>query len=153
MRTTFIQRMKQTAAAFGVGLVLAASGAAFAQSNDVVVYKSPMCGCCAKWVDHLRSNGFKVTVHDSNDMNKVKTERKVPSDLASCHTAVVGGYTIEGHVPAASIKKLLQTKPKVAGISVPGMPMGSPGMEGDRQDHYQVVAFDAVGKRYVFQQY
>ena len=108
---------------------------------EVIVYKSPTCGCCSKWVDHMTASGFKVIAHDTSNMQAVKTRLGVPDGMASCHTSVVNGYVIEGHVPAADIQRLLRDKPKVAGLAVPGMVMGSPGMEGGRSDPYNVVTF------------
>jgi hypothetical protein len=116
----------------------------------VTVYKSPTCGCCRKWVDHLRANGFEVTAIDTVDVQSVKTSYRVPSALGSCHTAVVAGDVVEGHVPADVIRRVLAERPKVAGVAVPGMPMGSPGMEGPRREHYDVVAFDKSGKTSVY---
>jgi len=116
---------------------------------EVTVYKSPTCGCCSKWVDHMTASGFKVTAHDTSDMQSVKNRLGVPDAMASCHTSVVNGYVIEGHVPAADIQRLLRDKPKVAGLAVPGMVTGSPGMEGARSDPYNVIAF-GEGKTSVF---
>ena len=116
---------------------------------EVTVYKSPTCGCCSKWVDHMTASGFKVTAHDTSDMQSVKTKLGVPDAMASCHTSVIAGYVIEGHVPAADIQRLLRDKPKVAGLAVPGMVTGSPGMEGSRSDPYNVIAF-GQGKTSVF---
>jgi len=116
----------------------------------VTVYKSASCGCCAKWVDHLKAAGFPVEVNDVADVAEYADASGVPAALRSCHTAVVGGYTIEGHVPADLIKRLLAEHPKVAGLAVPGMVTGSPGMEGNRQDSYDVVAWSAGGKTSVF---
>jgi hypothetical protein len=116
---------------------------------EVTVYKSPTCGCCSKWVDHMTASGFKVTAHDTSDMPSVKTKLGVPDAMASCHTSVVAGYVIEGHVPAADIQRLLRDKPKVSGLAVPGMVTGSPGMEGARSDPYNVIAF-VEGKTSVF---
>jgi hypothetical protein len=116
---------------------------------EVTVYKSPTCGCCSKWVDHMRASGFKVTAHDTSDMQTVKTKLGVPDAMVSCHTSVVNGYVIEGHVPAADIQRLLRDKPKIAGLAVPGMVAGSPGMEGNRSDPYNVIAF-GEGKTSVF---
>lgn len=121
-----------------------------ALAADVTVYKSPTCGCCKVWVDHLRANGFNVTAKDMNNMNEIKAKLGVPPGLGSCHTATVNGYVIEGHVPAADIKRLLAEKSKVAGLTAPGMPMGSPGMEGPRKDRYDVLAFDAKGGTRVY---
>jgi hypothetical protein len=140
------------------GLVAAALGtAAIAQveavapAPTVTVYKSPTCGCCVKWVEHMRTAGFQVQVHDMDDLSPLKDEVGVPAALRSCHTAVVNGYTIEGHVPADLVHKLLEEKPKsVAGLAVPGMPMGSPGMEGPRKDPYAVIAYRADGTTSVY---
>lgn len=118
---------------------------------EVTVYKDPNCGCCHKWVDHMKANGFKVVAHDTSDMDAVKKSFGVPSDLQSCHTGVVGGYAFEGHVPADVIRKLLAEKPKdIRGVAVPGMPQGSPGMETGRVDHYDIIAFDRAGKTKVY---
>jgi hypothetical protein len=116
----------------------------------ITVYKDPSCGCCTNWVKHLSANGFVATVHDSPDMDSIKRNMRVPADLQSCHTAVVERYVIEGHVPAADIKKLLSTKEAVQGLAAPGMPMGSPGMEGATKDRYDVIAFSTDGKTRVF---
>ncbi len=117
---------------------------------DVVVYKSPTCGCCKEWVSHLKESGFSVEVHDRDDMHPVKTELGVPQHLQSCHTARVGDYVIEGHVPAGDINRLLKEKLDVAGLTVPGMPMGSPGMEGPRKDPYEVLTFQRSGETSVY---
>jgi len=121
--------------------------------ESITVYKSPTCGCCNKWISHLEDNGFKVEAINQSDMNRVKSESGIPRQLASCHTAKVGGYLIEGHVPATDIKRLLKQQPDVAGLTMPGMPMGSPGMEGHRQDNYDVLTFTRTGKTGVFNQY
>ncbi len=111
-----------------------------APPNIMVVYKSPTCSCCSKWVEHLRKSGFRVEVHDESEMSLVKTRLGVPEELASCHTAIINGYVIEGHVPADDIKQLLATRPKAKGLAVPGMPAGSPGMEmGTEVDSYNVM--------------
>ena len=108
------------------------------------VYKSPSCGCCTAWIEHLESNGFEVTVREPADLGRVKSALAVPHDLRSCHTAEIDGYTIEGHVPAADIRRLLTERPQARGLAVPGMPVGSPGMEqGDRRDAYDVILFGA----------
>jgi hypothetical protein len=122
-----------------------------AQRDTVTVYKSPTCGCCANWVDHMREHGYTVVVNDLEDVQPVKTREGVTDALSSCHTATVGGYVVEGHVPAADVQRLLSERPAITGIAVPGMPMGSPGMEGGRVDRYDVVAFDkAAGTTRVF---
>ena len=120
------------------------------QAADLVVYKSPTCGCCKKWVSHMRENGFSVEVHEQYDVTPKKDEYGVPRRLRSCHTATIGGYVVEGHVPADVVRRLLAEKPEVAGIAVPGMPMGSPGMEGYRKDAYDVVSFGKNGKTGIY---
>jgi hypothetical protein len=118
----------------------------------VTVYKNAQCGCCKGWVEHLRQNGFEVTANDVDDLAAIKSKLGVPAALGSCHTAVVGRYVVEGHVPAADIRKLLEEKPQVVGIGVPGMPIGSPGMEvpGRVSDRYNVTAFTKDGTQRVF---
>ena len=116
----------------------------------ITVYKSPSCGCCKKWVEHLGSNGFAVTAKDMDDLDEVKATFGVPAELQSCHTATVGKYVIEGHVPADLIQKMLKENPAITGLAVPGMPAGSPGMEGGSAEPYDVVAFDQKGKRSVY---
>jgi hypothetical protein len=119
-----------------------------ASLTKVVVTKDPSCGCCGAWVEHIRAAGFPVEVVETADLGPVKERLGVPSDLASCHTAEVGGYVIEGHVPAAEVKRLLAANPKAKGLAVPGMPMGSPGMEMDGMapDSYEVVLFGPSGR-------
>ncbi|SOR30638.1 conserved protein of unknown function; putative exported protein [Methylorubrum extorquens] len=114
---------------------------------EVAVTKDPSCGCCEKWVAHLREAGFTVTVTEG-PVNPVKARLGVPRDLASCHTALVGRYVVEGHVPAGAIKRLLAEKPKATGLAVPGMPVGSPGMEVDgvEPEAYEVVLFGPEGR-------
>ncbi|SRR5690554_1421538 len=119
-------------------------------SGEVVVYQSKTCGCCKKWVSHLEKNGFKVTSQYLDDVTDVKLKMNVPMKLASCHTATINGYVVEGHVPASAIKKLLSEKPLIKGIAVPGMPMGSPGMEGRYKESYNVMAFDNNGSDKIF---
>jgi len=119
----------------------------------VTVYKDPSCGCCKNWIEHLIKHGYRVDAKDTPAMAEVKRTLGVPDAMTSCHTAVVNGYLIEGHVPAADIDKLLATRPRIAGLAVPGMPMGSPGMEGGRAQHYQVLSFDKNGKTKVFASY
>jgi len=121
-----------------------------AGTDEVVVYKSPTCGCCKQWIKHLEANGFTVKAKDVANVNPYKAKNGVPMRLASCHTAKVGGYVIEGHVPAADIKRLLKERPKVTGLTVPGMPEGSPGMEGPHPQRYDVLTFDADGRISVF---
>ena len=116
------------------------------------VYKDPNCGCCSKWVEYLRQHDFTVRVTDTDDLGAVKAAHGVPPQVESCHTALVGGYVVEGHVPAADIVRLLQERPAIAGIGVAGMPIGSPGMEvpGMEAQPYDVVAFDEDARSHVF---
>lgn len=121
------------------------------KSSELTVYKSPTCGCCGKWIDHMKAAGFQVKVVDLDDLTEIKQASGVPMKLRTCHTGVVGNYAIEGHVPADVVKKLLAEKPAGAGIAVPGMPIGSPGMEvGNQKDSYEVLLFDKTGKTTVF---
>ena len=123
------------------------SGCVAAAERDVVaVYRTPTCNCCSKWLTHLEEDGFTVEDHVVSDLAAIKSENRIPGELASCHTAFVGGYVIEGHVPAEDIARLLETKPEIAGLAVPGMPIGSPGMEGPNPETYRILAFDRTGK-------
>jgi hypothetical protein len=129
------------------------SGSPAAQRPPVVeVYKSPTCGCCALWVKHLQQAGFVTRVTEMDDVSTVKAERRVPARAQSCHTAVVDGYVIEGHVPASDIQRLLRERPAVLGLAVPGMPVGSPGMEvpNVKPSRYDVVTFDRQGQLRVY---
>jgi hypothetical protein len=120
----------------------------------MTVYKSATCGCCEKWVNHMQDNGFKVKAVDVQNIGAVKQRYGISSNLASCHTAIVNGYIVEGHVPASDVKRLLSERKDVLGLAVPGMPIGSPGMEiGERVDRYDVVSFDKEGNIEIFQQY
>lgn len=120
----------------------------------VDVHKTPSCGCCGAWVEHLRRHGFEVATHDLDNLGPIKERVGVPYGMGSCHTAEVGGYFIEGHVPAAEIKRLLAEKPKAKGLTVPGMPIGSPGMEsGNRVDPYQVHLVHEDGTTSVYASY
>ena len=147
--------MKKLAAAALVlgGVVLAVSFRSpdLQPETAIHVYKSPDCRCCARWVTHMEAAGFKVTVDDTTDLAAVKQRTGIPSALWSCHTTVAGDYVIEGHVPARVVRRFLEEKPQVAGISVPGMPTGSPGMEGPNPRPYDVTAFDGKGNRTVFE--
>ena len=121
------------------------------EAQKVEVYKSPTCGCCSLWVEHMKKSGFNVEIHEVRDVTPFRQRFGVPDAMTSCHTAVVGGYAIEGHVPAADIKRLLREKPKAAGLAVPGMVQGSPGMEqGQGKDPYNTVLFSADGKSSTF---
>lgn len=128
----------------------AASGP-ISSAGEITVFKDANCGCCKSWVDHLRKHSFTVIAKDTADLSGVKRVGGVPERLHSCHTAFVNGYVVEGHVPAADIQRLLKEKPKIAGIAVPGMPAGSPGMEfGGAKDPYEVIAFNRDGTSRVF---
>lgn len=116
----------------------------------VLVYKTPTCGCCTKWVEHMQAAGFKVETQHRDDLTYIRQANKVPPTATSCHTALVGPYVVEGHVPAADVKRLLSEKPKVKGIAVAGMPIGSPGMEGPAPQKYDTLAFTEDGKTTVF---
>jgi hypothetical protein len=137
--------------------VVSIGGAMAAQRPRPVVevYKSPTCGCCALWVKHLQQNGFDAKVTDVEDITQVKTKNNVPARAQSCHTAVVNGYVLEGHVPAADVQRLLKDRPTgVRGLAVPGMPLGSPGMEaGTTVQRFDVLAFDLQGRTTVFASY
>jgi hypothetical protein len=142
-----------------LGAVLAVTGTAASQTQSgtaaprMTVYKSPTCGCCSKWVDHMKANGFSVTALDVDDVDVPMRTYNVPSTLASCHTAVVGGYVVEGHVPADVVLRMLREKPQIAGVSAPGMPVGSPGMEmpGGKTDSYNIMSFDRAGRTAVYE--
>lgn len=129
------------------------AGPARAARGAVEVYKSASCGCCAKWIEHLRANGFDVRAHDVNDTTAARASLGVPQVLGSCHSARVGGFLIEGHVPASDIQRLLRERPSAAGLAVPGMPRGSPGMESDVRDPYDVLLFQRNGRYVVYQRY
>lgn len=152
--------MKKIAAAgllvAGALLVIAFRGsdAGVGADPELHVYKSPTCGCCSKWVDHMTEAGFKVSVEDVTNevLRDVKIRHGVPLELSSCHTTVAGDYVIEGHVPASVVKRLLEEAPEVTGIAVPGMPTGSPGMEGPNPRPYAVIAFDGKGNRTVYEE-
>ena len=120
----------------------------------MTVYKTKTCGCCGKWVEHLRTNGFTVNVKEVESMDETHRQFGVPDKLVSCHTGIIAGYAVEGHVPAAEVRRMLKEKPKAKGLAVPGMPMGSPGMEqGPRKDTYFVLLFDEKGETKEYQKY
>ena len=123
-------------------LLVAVPSSSWAQEQrHITVWKDPNCGCCGGWVEHLRRNGFVATVIETSEVQAIKTERHVPTELTSCHTAEISGYTIEGHVPADAIRRLLSETPAGRGLAVPGMPIGSPGMEGGKPEVYDVILF------------
>ena len=121
-----------------------------ADSSLITVYKTPTCGCCALWVDHMRANGFRVAVTDVAQIGPVKQTHGVPSDVATCHTGKIGNYFVEGHVPAEDVRRLMRERPDIIGIAVPGMPQGSPGMETGSIDTYDVYAIARDGSRKVW---
>ena len=134
-------------------VALSFAGPAMADDDSaplVEVFKSPSCGCCTQWAEHLQANGFRVSMTNVADMNVVKRHEGVPAHALSCHTARVEGYIVEGHVPADDIRRLLRERPAVKGIAAPGMPVGSPGMESPNPEPYTVYSFDENGKRAVF---
>ncbi len=133
--------------------MLAVPVLAMAAAPVINVYKSATCGCCEEWVKHLRAAGFMVDAHNVANPSDMREKMGVPDRLGSCHTAVVNGYAIEGHVPAAEIKRLLAAKPKAKGLAVPAMPLGSPGMEGPRKDPYDVLLVLPDGSTRVYQHY
>ncbi len=140
--------------ALAVGVSAAVAGAARPDlsSGSITVYKTATCGCCTKWIDHLREHGFTVVGKDVTEAELVAMKREVgvPRKLESCHTALVDGYVVEGHVPADAIQDFLDEHPKAVGLSVPGMPLGSPGMESDVKEPYDVLMFDASGETTVY---
>ena len=136
-----------------VAAILAVPMLAMAAAPVISVYKSATCGCCEEWVKHLRANGFTVEAHNVANPSDTREKMGIPDQLGSCHTGVVNGYAIEGHVPAADIKRLLAEKPKARGLAVPAMPMGSPGMEGPRKDPYDVLLVLPNGATKVFKHY
>jgi len=125
-----------------------AMSAAAAAKPKMTTYRSPSCGCCGKWIDAARAAGFAVTVVATDDIYAIKSKHGVPDELVSCHTTLVGGYVVEGHVPFDAVRRLLARRPKVKGIGVPGMPLGTPGMEAPdgRKQPFKVMAFSASGK-------
>ena len=150
---------KAVLSVFVTTVLIGAFAAASAQQKPVssrtpiVVYKTPTCGCCSMWVEHMRQNGFQPTVHDvsAEQVRAVSKAAGLRDEGTSCHTAKVGSYIVEGHVPAADVQRMLKEKPAIAGIAAPGMPVGSPGMEvGGRKDPYTVIAFTKDGKSSVF---
>lgn len=146
-RRALIGGAAATGGLLAVGMSAGAVGKPAAKPR-IVMYRSPTCGCCLKWADKARADGFEVAVEEPADIMAVKRRLGVPDSLASCHTSTIGGYAVEGHVPLPAVRKLLATRPVVRGIAVPGMPLGAPGMEvpGYAGDAFEVFAFDAAGK-------
>ncbi len=123
---------------------------ALTDAPTITVYKTPTCGCCTNWVHHLQNHGFQVETHDLANLDPIKRKHGISRTLESCHTAEVDGYIVEGHVPADLIERMLTERPQIAGLAVPGMPMGSPGMEGPYRERYDVLAFDRDGKTEIY---
>jgi hypothetical protein len=135
-------------ALIGAAALVLRPGALIATEGPVItVHKDPSCGCCSGWVRRLQGAGFVAKVLETRDIDAAKARLGVPDDLAACHTAELSGYVVEGHVPAAALERLLVEKPKAAGLAVPGMPVGSPGMEGESPEPYDVVLFGPDGRR------
>lgn len=142
---------------FAICFALVAPSPSFAVTDNALaieVWKSPTCGCCGKWVEHIEANGFAVTAKNTSPamLERIKRQAGIGEDLASCHTGLIGGYAIEGHVPAADIKKLLEQRPEAAGLAVPGMPIGAPGMEAadSETEPYDVLLVKKDGSVEVF---
>lgn len=151
-RRSFLATSAAAAALFAVPeLALAARRGRSRADVDMVIHKNPGCMCCNRWAEHLSAHGLTSRIEEHPDLAAFKAEMQVPDDLQSCHTGVIEGYVVEGHVPAQDVLRLLDTKPEVVGIAVPGMPVGSPGMEsGGRVDPYEVMAFGGERGLYVF---
>ncbi len=158
MSTNDLRRRQfgQWAIAGGLGLLTLGSPRAQARREGVAVevWKDASCGCCGDWITHMEKNGFKITVHDTGN-NAVRARLGLPTKYGSCHTALVGGYVVEGHVPASDVQRLLRDKPQALGLTVPGMPIGSPGMDGavygGRRDRYETLLVSRDGSSRVFQ--
>lgn len=149
-----MQSLRLTFIASGLVAALLSGGFAVADGlPKVTVYKSPSCGCCGKWVSHMQENGFEVETISMEDLRMVKSMSGVKPELASCHTARVGDYVVEGHVPAEDIKRLLAEHPHLRGLTAPGMPQSSPGMDVPNGGHYQVLSIDQAGNTAVFAQH
>lgn len=147
MKWTWLDRRGFNRLLFG-SLVAAASlgSRSAAAAQEVRVFKNPQCGCCNGWVSHLEANGFTASVQDMEDLSGVKRLGGVPEELSACHTAIIDGYTVEGHVPVPALRRLLAERPDIRGLAVPGMPAGSPGMPSPTPERYDVLAFTAGGR-------
>ena len=149
-RRTFARRFLATSALTAAGLIALPT---FASGNKLTVFKSPSCGCCQAWADHMQRAGFSVEIEQAKNLSPIKARLGVPKMLKSCHTATVDGYVIEGHVPAGDITRLLREQPKAIGLAVPGMPIGSPGMEqGNQREPFKTILFGKTGY-FVFSNY
>ena len=144
-----MKRLRHTSSALPLVLALLC-GAAWADDATIAVYKSPTCGCCGKWIEHLQANGFDAQPVDATDLHLVKSMAGIAPEQASCHTARIGDYVIEGHVPAGDIRRLLTEHPQTRGLTVPEMPLGSPGMEAPNPEHYKVLLIGEDGSTSVF---
>lgn len=159
MNRNGIQMLKFFALFFATQVLYAESvwdkpTAGVSETLQITVYRSPTCGCCGKWLEHLKKHGFEITDIKTRDMTERKRQLGIPNQLGSCHTGIVNGYVIEGHVPAGDIKKLLLDNPEVIGLTVPAMPAGTPGMEmGGRKDPFAVISFNKDGKQQKFNEY
>jgi hypothetical protein len=138
---------RRSALGLVAALIVLQRSPAEAETPAILVHKDPNCSCCSGWVKHLKDAGFTVTVEETADLQPVRRRLGVPADLAACHTAEVDGYVLEGHVPAAAVRRLLETRPTAIGLSVPGMPVGSPGMEGGTPKRYDVILFGKTGRQ------
>jgi hypothetical protein len=138
--------------ATGVAFMLVRSESAAAAGPEITVYKSPACACCTKWITYLRDNGFAVTAVDmsNTDLAMMKADRGITRSLSACHTAIIEGYVVEGHVPADVVRRMLRDRPEIAGLAVPGMPPGSPGMEVTNPRPYNILALDKDGTTTVY---
>lgn len=146
-RRAFLGR---TCALAATTLLLPRAARAMPPATRMTVYKDPQCGCCANWNDAMRKAGFAIDVRDTGDLAQVKASLGVPAPLASCHTGVAGGYLFEGHVPPDLVQKVLRERPALVGLFVPGMPMGSPGMEGPNPERYDIIALGRDQQRRVY---
>ncbi|MGL5949758.1 MAG: DUF411 domain-containing protein [Aeromonas sp.] len=135
-----------------IGLLLAASSLSALAAEQMTVYKSKYCGCCQTWIKHMQDNGFEINVIETEQLDPIKAKHGVTPELGSCHTGLINGYVIEGHVPASDVKKLLQDKPAIRGLTIPGMPQSAPGMDIPGQP-YQVLSIDNAGKTEVWSSY
>lgn len=123
-------------------------------NRKMTVYRTPSCGCCGLWIEHMKKHGFEITDIKTDNIEEIKQQHNLSSELASCHTATIGSYVFEGHIPADEIKRFLKQKPNLKGLAVPGMPIGTPGMEaGDMKQPFEILAFDESGNIEVFQSY
>lgn len=153
MHESFLVARRRTLTMLAAAPLALVSMRALSAAPAVSVFKLAECGCCDQWAEHLRKNGFTVSVRALPDLTPVRVKYGIPNIFGTCHTALVEGYAIEGHVPAGDIQRLLRAKPKIAGLAVPGMPAGSPGMEGPRSEPYDVLTFDRKGATQIYARY